>query len=178
MTPRIGARERGVATVELAVILGLMATLLLGVVELSRATQQFATLTGAARAAARLAAASASPEGIASAQCLAVYGKALESCADGSAGAPLLPGLSTRHVLISVPTDLRDASGELVRAATPGLASIQARAADGSAAGTLDLLTVTLGPPGARYRFVPLMPAWMPAFDFAPISVSMAMAGH
>ena len=80
--------------------------------------------------------------------------------------------------MISVPTDLRDASGELVRAATPGLASIQARAADGSAAGTLDLLTVTLGPPGARYRFVPLMPAWMPAFDFAPISVSMAMAGH
>ena len=127
MSARIRVRERGVATIELAVILGLMATLLLGVVELSRATQQFATLTGAARAAARLAAASASPEGIASAQCLAVYGRALESCADGSAGAPLLPGLSTRHVLISVPTDLRDASGELVRAATPGLASIRAR---------------------------------------------------
>ncbi|NBS63755.1 MAG: hypothetical protein EBT33_05305 [Betaproteobacteria bacterium] len=178
MTARVLARERGVATIELAVILGLLASLVLGIVELSRATQQFATLSGAARAAARLASASASPEGIASAQCLAVYGRALESCVGNSAGAPLLPGLSTRHVLISVPADLRDASGALVHTATPGLASIQARAADGSSAGTLDLLTVTVGPPGARYRFVPLMPAWMPSFEFAPISVSMAMAGH
>jgi hypothetical protein len=170
-------RQRGAAVIELAAILGLVATLLIGVIELARASQQFAALSAAARAAARFAAASPTPQGVATAQCLAVYGKALSSCSGESAGAPLLPGFSMSQVLISVPVDLRDESGNLVQSASPGLSAIQARAADGSPSGTLDIVTVTLGPPGARYRFVPLLRGVTPSFEFAPISVSMAVSG-
>lgn len=171
------SRQRGAAVIELAAIAGLVATLLIGVIELARASQQFAALSAAARAAARLAAASPTPEGIATARCLAVYGKALSTCTGESAGAPFLPGFSASQVLISLPVDLLDESGGLVQSASPGLSAIQARAADGSPAGTLDIITVTLGPPGARYRFVPLLRGITPSFEFAPISVSMAMGG-
>jgi len=170
-------RQRGAAVIELAAILGFVATLLIGVIELARAAQQFATLSAAARAAVRLAAASPTPQGVVTARCLAVYGKALSSCSGESAGPPLLPGFTTSQVLISVPVDLRDESGDLVQSASLGLSAIQARAADGSSAGTLDIVTVTLGPPGARYRFVPLLRGITPSFEFAPISVSMAVNG-
>ncbi len=177
MTARMFRRERGAAAIELAVILGVLVTLFAGVVELARATQHFAALSASARAAARLASASPTVEGIERARCLAVYGKALGQCENGSAGAPVLPGLTLSHVAISVPRDVRDASGTLVWPGEAGLAAIQTRTADGSLAGTLDLLTVTIGPPGARYRFVPALPGITPAFDLAPISVTMAVSG-
>ena len=166
------------ATVELAIILGLFAALLMGVVELARASQQFATLSASARAAARYAAANPTPDGLAGARCLAVIGQALTSCGAESTARPLLPGLALSQVRISLPADLVDESGAVVQAATPGLSAIQARAADGASSGTLDVLTVTLGPVGARYRFVPLLHGLMPAFEFAPVSVSMALVGN
>ena len=178
MTAKALYDQRGVATVELAVILGFVVALLMGVIELARASQQFATLSASARAAARYAAANPTPEGLAGARCLAVVGRAIASCDGQSATAPLLPGLSLSQVRISLPTNLFDESGTLVQTATPGLSAIEARAADGSSSGTLDILTVTLGPVGARYRFVPLLHGFVPAFEFAPISVSMALVGN
>lgn len=178
MKHRVFATQRGAAVIELAVVLGLMLTLFLGVVELSRAAQQFAALSASARAAARLAATNPTAEGIARARCLAVYGRVLDNCSMGSAGAPIVPGLTIGHVEISVPRDIRDDSGTLQWPADPGLAMIQARTSSGSAAGTLDLLTVTIGPPRSRYRFVPVLPGITPAFDLSPISVTMSVPGN
>lgn len=177
MKRRMLVKQRGAAVIELAAVLGLMLTLFLGVVELARATQQFAALSASARAAARLASASPTAEGIARARCLAVYGRALESCSTGSAGTPIVPGLTLGHVEIGVPRDILDDAGTLQWPAKPGLATVQARTSDGSAAGTLDLLTVTIGPPGARVRFVPVLPGITPAFDLSPISVTMSVPG-
>ena len=171
-------RQQGAAAIELAAIMTISITLLFGVIELSRAVQQYSSLVASARAAARLLTSNLGPDGIERARCLAVYGRAMSGCEHGSTGAPLLTGLTIDQVRISLPSDLRDTSGILLQAASAGLASIQARTADGTAAGTIDVLTVTLGPSEQPYRFSPLLPGWVPSFAFSPVSVSMAVSSN
>ncbi|HTI18087.1 MAG TPA: TadE/TadG family type IV pilus assembly protein [Trinickia sp.] len=90
-------RERGVALVELALVLTLLLTMLGGVVELGRAIYQYETLTKSARNAARFLSqySPLDPDyPIAEAQCLAVFGNT--ECT----GNTLAPGLQTTNVVV------------------------------------------------------------------------------
>lgn len=104
MNPRVSPRPRGVAAVELAVVLMLLSTLVFGTIELGRALYHYDTLAKSVRATARYLVvqrpkeAADVPAWAARGRCLAVYGT--PECA----GTPLLSGLSTAQVSIREPS--------------------------------------------------------------------------
>lgn len=138
-------RQRGLAAVEFALLLGPMLLMLLGVAEFGRAIYQYDTLTKATRSAARYLSAY-SPLDVAyptaAAKCLAVYGNT--ACS----GSPLSPGLATSQVVIC---DRVDATG------CPGLGFADVGTYDnvagtGTALGTVNLVAVKI----TGYGYAPL----------------------
>lgn len=149
--------ERGVAAVELAILLGfVLVPIAFGITEIGRALYQYEALTKSARAAARYLAVhdSSFANTQAEAKCLAVYGIPQSSC-DGAGLVPVVPNLTTANVAVDVPS-----SSAALRAIATGV-------------GTMDLVTVTISPTTAPYRFVSIVPFIFPSLDFAPISAAM-----
>lgn len=97
-----GARHmRGTATVEFAILLIPLLTLVMGVAEFGRAIYQYEALTKATRNAARYLS-EFSPSDVAypvaDAKCLAVTGQLTSS--SGCSGTPLVPGLTASMVVV------------------------------------------------------------------------------
>lgn len=148
-------RQRGIAAVELAIVLPLLLTIVFGVTELGRAMYQYDALTKAARSAARYLSVydPADPDVRARAVNMAVCGA--PSC---TARAALAPRLSAAHVAIA------DAKSD------PALASLP------TGEGTIDLVRVTIGAPATPYAFDPLVPFITPRITFGPIVALMPQA--
>jgi len=156
---RLGGRQRGVAAVEMGIVLGLLAIIVFGITELGRAMYQYDALTKSARAAARYLAvydsADAAVQG--RARCVAVFGN--PDCA--AAGAvPAVPGLSVANVAVAVGT-----------AGAPGYDAALQGVETGM--GTMDLVRVTIGAPATPYTFVSVVSFVIPDIEFGPISATM-----
>jgi Flp pilus assembly protein TadG len=129
---------RGVAAVELAILLIPLLTLVMGVAEFGRAIYQYEALTKATRAATRYLS-EFSPSDVAyplaDAQCLAVTGQLTSS--QGCSGNPLVPGLKASMVVIC----------DRVNTST-GCSQTYANAptvdSSGAAAGTINLVEVKI----------------------------------
>lgn len=150
-------------------------TLALGVAEFGRAIYTYDALVKSARSASRYLSANLGPQALERTRCLAVYGLPMSPCQPTTP--PLVDGLTLAQVRIDLPFDLREDSGGLLLAATPGLAGLVPRDAAGmTVSGTLDLVTVTLGPAESPYQFSALLPFVLPAIRLGPVSSSMPVA--
>lgn len=180
LRPSVSARlQRGAALPELAAAAILLCVLVLGLVDLGRAVQQYAALAASARASARyLATHSGSAEALDRARCLAISGRATGSCPESPSALRVVPGLAVQHVVISLPYAIVDDSGNSVIVAAAGLASIQARAATGENIGTVDLVTVTISPAAQPVYFEPLLPGLVPRLPLGPVSASAPVVAN
>lgn len=149
--------QRGVAAIELALMMPVLMILGFGLTELGRALYQYDTLAKSARAAARY---------------LSVYESSLATVQDQArnvavCGAPscaglpaLLPGLTSANVSVAVA-----ASG--APNFSPQLLNIQ------TGAGALSMVSVTIGPPADAYQFRSLVSFVIPDIAFGAVSVTM-----
>jgi len=146
-------RTRGVASVEFALVMTVLVPLVLGAVEFGRAVAAWDTLARSTRAAARHLAVGTPADAARQleARCLVVTGSPSTS-ANACAQPAQLAGLTLQHVRVLEPS--RDAA---VRAVATG-------------AGALDLVTVSV----SGWRFPALGWSVLPAFNFGPISVTVA----
>lgn len=138
--------QRGVAAVELALVMIPLVLMAFGITEFGRAMYQYNTLTKSARDAARFLTQKGPGEGAGTARCLAVYGN--RTCT----GTPVAPGLTESHVQIRDQTS--DPTTHLNQ--TTG-------------SGVVNLVSVTI----AGYQFVSLVPFVAPDMTFGDISVTM-----
>lgn len=142
--------QSGVAAVEMALLLGPLLLLALGVTELGRAVYQYNTLTKAVRDGARYLS-QYEPGNAAradAARSLVVCGATV--C--GSGTAPLVPGMSIAYVQV------RD------RLSDPGLYNLQS-----TGRGTLNLVRVEV----SGFTFRSLVPSFIPDLPFSPIQTTM-----
>ena len=156
-SPRTARSQRGVAAVELGLLLGVvLLPIVFGITEIGRSMYQYEALTKSARAAARYLAVKdvKAAATLAETRCIAVYGVAVATC-DGTDRTPAVPGLTTANVLIATPDT------------APGLRNVE------TGSGAMDIVTVTISPANAPYRFVSIIPWIFPSIDFAPISAAM-----
>lgn len=142
-------KQRGVASVELGILIIPLLLLTFGTTEFGRAIYQYNTLAKASRDATRFLSGQApgDPGDVAAAQCLAVYGDA--TCTNTT---PLLPGLTTSMVTVcdsvSCPANhLNQTTGS----------------------GVMNLVTVTI----SGYPFTSLVPFVAPNMTFNDIHSTM-----
>ena len=152
------ARQRGLALIELGISIFLLIAITFGITEFGRAVYQYNTLAKAVRDATRVLSTRDPLDTAAKdqARCLAVYGKAMLTCATDTSLVPLVPGLTLAMVNIcdalTCPAD---------------------HAFQGSAP-VLSLVTVSIGGPNATpYTFVSIFSFFVPDIQFGPISVTM-----
>ena len=138
--------QRGVAAVELALVMIPLVLMAFGITEFGRAMYQYNTLAKSARDAARYLTQKGPGEGAGTARCLAVYGN--RTCT----GTPVAPGLTESHVQV------RDQISD------PTTHQNQA-----TGSGVVNLVSVTI----AGYQFVSLVPFVAPNMTFGDISVTM-----
>ena len=151
--------QRGVAAIEMAIVLFVLLLIAFGITEFGRAMYQYEALTKSARAAARYLAVydSDDPAIQARARCVAVFGN--PDC-DANGLVPAVPGLTVGNVAIAVPTN-----------GAPGFdPTLQAVDTE---RGTLDLVRVTIGPPAAPFVFQSIVPFVVPDISFGAISALM-----
>lgn len=160
------ARQRGVAAVELGIILIPMLILCFGITELGRAIYQYEGLVRATRGAARYLAlqdlATADRAAVRSATInLAVCGA--ESCTGKQ---PLVAGLTAAQVSICDYTDDLNyyLDGQKCALSHNNVATGQ---------GTVDLVSVTIGGV-SPFSFTSLMPWIIPSMAFSPVQATMA----
>ena len=140
--------QRGVAAVEMGLVLIPLVVLLFGITEFGRAIYLYNTIAKATRDGARHLSSQGPGEAaeIGKAQCLVVYGNG--SCS----GSPLVPGLSTAQVSVCDATNC---------------ASTHAAQPIGS--GVINLVTVTV----TGYAFASMMPLVVPNIVFNDVSTTM-----
>lgn len=150
-TPR---PARGVAAVELAVVLMLLSTLVFGTIEIGRALYHYDTLAKSARAAARYLAVTRPKDTGAdleawkeAARCLAVYGRPDCSGSD----TPLISGLTLAQVTVREPSS--DAAMKNIR----------------TGEGTIDIVSVSI----VGYRFRSAVSFVVPDITFGGITAVM-----
>lgn len=148
------SRQRGVAAVEMGIVIALLAVIVFGITEFGRAMYQYDALVKGARAAARYLAVHDSSNSAVHqrTKCVAVYGN--PNCS-ASGVVAMAPGLTVANVDVADPVS------------DPTLQGV----ATGD--GTMDLVRVTIGPPASVYHFVSLVPFVVPDIDFGPISATM-----
>lgn len=153
MNSSLPRAPRGVATIELALVLMLLSTLVFGTIELGRALHHYNVLAKSVRTTARYLSTNPPTEAESwvawkeTGECLAVYGQ--PRC-DANA-TPLLPGLMRSQVRIVDPYTFTSAR------------SIQ------SGAGTLDLLSISI----EGYQFRSVVSFVVPNIVFGRISAVM-----
>jgi Flp pilus assembly protein TadG len=161
MTMKRG-KQRGVAAVELGLIIGPLLIATFGITELGRALYQYNALVKASREAVRYLALQ-DLANLSAAEKDAVYSKTKSLAVCGAevctnATPALAPGLSTAQVslcdyLTCVATHKGVLTGE----------------------GTVDLVTVTIGGTGDKaFNFTSLVPFVIPNIAFSPIKTTMA----
>jgi len=141
-------RQRGVAAVEMGIVLIPLVFLMFGITEFGRAFYQYNTIVKATRDAARFLSGQGPGDAtsIGKARCLVVYGNT--DCT----GSALVPGLST---------------GEVVVCDSTNCASTHAAQSTGS--GVINLVTVTV----SGYGFTSVVPFVVPNLTFNDISTTM-----
>ena len=139
-------KQRGVAAVELALVMIPLVLMAFGITEFGRAIYQYNTLAKSVRDATRYLSQQGPGEGTGTAKCLAVYGN--RSCS----GSPLAPGLTQANIQV------RD------QITDPGTHQNQP-----TGSGVINLVTVEV----AGYSFVSLVPLVPPNITFDNISVNM-----
>lgn len=160
-------KQRGVAAVELALIIGPMLILVFGITELGRALYQYNALVKATRGAVRYLA-QQDLANLSTAEQGAVYAttKALAVC-----GAPtctavtpaLAPGLTTAQVSLC--------DYKTVTLACPATSYLGVETGQG----TVDLVSVTIGGTGAQaFKFTSLATWVVPDITFSAIKTTMA----
>lgn len=147
---------RGVAAVELALLIIPMLLLVFGVAEYGRALYQYNTLVKSVRDSARmltLYSPSDADYPLAQAKCQAVYGTSCDK-----KGAPLLPGLTTDMVIVCNPTTAEGCD-------LPAYGNVP------TGNGTINLVEVRIH----GYQFTPMVPAVtnVSVFMFNDIRVTM-----
>lgn len=140
--------QRGVAAVELAILLIPLVLLTFGITEYGRAMYQYNTLAKGVRSAVRHLSVNSAGDAtqIGIAKCLAVYGNA--ACT----GAPLVPGLTTAMVSVCDTTNC---------------ASTHLNQSTGS--GVVNLVSVTI----SGYVFTSIVPSLAPNITFGDLSATM-----
>jgi Flp pilus assembly protein TadG len=150
-------KQSGVAVVELALVIIPMLILCFGITELGRALYQYDGVVKAARNAARYLTQQNlnDPDIYSAAQAVA---KSMVVCGNSACAASdtrLVPGLETEDQV-----------------------SIATHRGIGTGAGTVDLVTVTVGDRGSKaVRFSSMLPIpgwWLDNFSFAPVAITMA----
>jgi Flp pilus assembly protein TadG len=154
-------KQRGVAAIELALIIGPMMIALFGVTELGRALYQYNALVKSTRTAVRYFA-QQDLDNLTAAERSAVYSKtvALAVCADVTCGSkePVVPGLSTGKVSLCDYLTCADSHKSVM-----------------TGQGTVDLVSVSIGGTGNQaFRFESLVPGIVPSFSFSAIKTTMA----
>lgn len=140
-------KQRGVAAVELGIVLIPLVLLAFGITEFGRAIYQYNTLTKATRDATRFLSAKGAGDtnDISAAKCMTVYGNI--ACS----GNPLVPDLTTAMVSVcdssNCPSHLNQETGS----------------------GVINLVTVTV----TGYPFTSLVPFVVPSMAFGEISTTM-----
>jgi Flp pilus assembly protein TadG len=144
-------RQRGVAAVEMGLVLIPLVLLVFGTTELGRALFQYNTLAKATRDAARYLSEQGPGDAndLAAARNLAVYGN------PGGTGTALVPGLTTANVSIC----------DAVSCPSTHLAVT-------TGSGSVNLVTVTV----TGYAFTSLVPFVIPSITFHDISTTMRQA--
>jgi len=141
------SRQRGVAAVEMGIVLIPLVSLLFGVTELGRAFYQYNTIVKATRDAARFLSGQAPGDTfIGTAKCLVVYGN--QNCT----GSALVPGLTAEQV------DVYDS-----------INSAPTHAAQPTGSGVVNLVTVRVH----EYQFTSVVPFVVPNLTFNDISTTM-----
>lgn len=147
---RFPRKQRGVASVELGILLIPLVLLAFGTSEYGRAIYQYNTLVKSSRDATRFLSGQGpgDPADLANAKCLAVYG----TICTGTLPAPLLPGLTTDMVTVCdssycPSTHLNQPTGS----------------------GVINLVTVTI----SGYPFTSMVPFIAPSVNFNNISTTM-----
>ncbi|AKU14004.1 TadE-like protein [Azoarcus sp. CIB] len=143
---RCRRKQRGVAAVELALVMIPLIFLAFGITEFGRAIYHYNTLAKSVRDATRYLSQQGPGEGSGTARCLAVHGN--RTCS----GTPLAPGLTLSNVQV------HDQSTD------PGTHQNQA-----TGSGAINLVTVTID----GYQFVSLVPFVATNITFGDISVTM-----
>jgi Flp pilus assembly protein TadG len=143
--------QRGVAAVELALLMVVLLPLTFGITEYGRAMYQYNTLVKNARDAVRyLSEQAPGAANHAAAKCIAVYGNT------GCTAPVLLPGLTTGMVSVC---------DSLVTTACPG----GTFSAVPTGSGVVNLVTVKI----SGYTFASLVPAYASSFTFDNVSATM-----
>jgi Flp pilus assembly protein TadG len=140
-------KQRGVAAVELGIVIIPLVLCAFGITELGRAVYQYNTLAKATRDAARFLSTQGAGDAndFTIARCLAVHGN--RTCT----GAPLVPGLTTGMV------NVLDSSNSA------------SHAGQATGSGVVNLVTVQV----AGYSFTSLMTFVVPSMTFGPIGTTM-----
>ena len=145
--PTLPSRLRGVAAVELAILLVPLVLLTFGMTEIGRAVYYYNSLLKSTRDASRYLSMTAGTSGDAEARCLAVYGST--TCGE----VPLVPGLTPAMVHIehlpAVPSQL-----------------------GGVSYGSVDLVRVSI----TEFPYHSIVPLVVDDFVFAPIATTMRQA--
>lgn len=139
-------KQRGVAAVELALIMIPLILMAFGISEFGRAIYQYNTLAKSARDAARYLSQQGPGEGADTAKCLAVHGN--RACT----GSVLAPGLTLGHIQIR--DQVSDPTTHLNQS---------------TGSGAINLVTVAI----SGYQFTSLVPLVAPNITFGGISVTM-----
>jgi hypothetical protein len=147
------ARQKGLALIELGLILVLLIAITFGITEFGRAMYQYNTLAKAARDGARFLSVRdpAAPTSISGVQCLVVHGN------PGCTGPTLVPGLTLGMVSVCHAMDPVCAATHQSQGASP----------------VINLVTVTIGGANAPFTFRSLFSFVVPDIQFAAISATM-----
>jgi Flp pilus assembly protein TadG len=150
------AGQRGVAAVEMGLLLVPLVTLVFGITELGRAIYQYNAIAKSVRTAARFLSQYEAGDGARATQarCLVVHGNT--ACT----GAVLAPGLTTSMVQVA------DAAN------TPGLKFQPIVAPGGAQVGITNLVRVTV----TGYQFTSLVSFVVPNITFDPIRATLTQA--
>jgi len=156
------SKQRGVAAVELALIIGPMLIAVFGITELGRALYQYNALVKATRGAARYLA-QQDLANLSTSDLTAVYNKTIELTVCGDTPCtgkePLASGLSTAQVRLC----------DYLTCPITHMGVLTEK--DG---GSVDLVSVTIGGAGAQpYWFRSMVPAWVADLSFSPIKTTM-----
>lgn len=158
---RVKSSERGVAAVEMAIILIPMLILCFGITELGRALYQYNGLVKAGRGAVRYLSQQslASPPALETADGIRLKARSLALCGDFNCDgkAPLVPNLTLAMISVCDPVSC---------------AATHANVPTGE--GTTSLVTVTIGAGDAAYNFTSLVPWVVPSITFGPVATTMA----
>ncbi|MDO8905338.1 TadE/TadG family type IV pilus assembly protein [Hydrogenophaga sp.] len=153
--------QRGVAAVEMAIVVLPMLILCFGITELGRALYQYNGLVKATRGAARYLSQQnlASPPAGQTADGIRTNARSLALCGTFNCGdrEPLVPNMTVAMISVCDPVLCPDT---------------HANVATGD--GTTSLVSVTIGGTGSTYAFQSLVPWVVPNINFSPVRITMA----